>query len=768
MNADSIILTEDGAVRRDGARQNFGPRPGYGAGPGYGLGYGNGHALGMGEIWRALKRRWLTILSITLLGVVLAAFAVFQMTPRYNATASVMLDPRKSNIVDFEEVLSGLPGDEDTVNSEILVIRSPVLVGRVINRLNLVNDPEFNEALARAPSALSKLNLFKGLNLAEMFGRPPPPAQTEEALLQIQHSRVVEAVTEQLAVSRAGRSRAINIRFVSPRPGTAAKVVNALASAYLADQLASKYEATNSAQAYLDGRVNELREQVKQAEQAIEEYRIRAGLVGTAVGTVASQQLSLLNTQLVLAQTQRAEAAARLRQVRRLSSDDGGGAESATEVLASPLIIDLRGRETEGERKIAELSQEYGEKHPRMIAARAELRDIQVRIRGEVSKIVASLQNEVAVADAREATLASNVRKLERTAARQGASEVQLRALEREADATRALFTHFVTRASETASQADVQRPDARILARADIPTSASFPKPGIILPIVGLLALFLGIAVALLLEQLDRGFRSGEEIEQATGIGVLALVPQLARRLRLTTTPERYVLDKPTSSFAESLRSIDTGVRLSNVDKPPKSVLVTSSVPKEGKSTLAMSWGRMLAKSGRRVLLIDADLRRPRVTEVLSVNKGYGLVDVLSDGVDLADAIQVDEASGLMLLPAGHEISSPPDLLGSEQMRNLIVRLEGEYDLVIIDSAPVLVVSDARALARHVDAVVFVARWASTRREVVTNGLKQIREANARIAGVVLSAVNVRKHARYGYGDSGYYYGAARKYYQN
>lgn len=762
MNAEPITLTEDGAQRRE-TRPDYGATPGaYGSRSGYN--YGGNNALGMGEIWRALRRRWLTILLITVLGLTLAAFAVFQMTPRYNATASVILDQRKSNVVNFDEVLSGLPGDEDSVNSEILVIRSPVQVGKIIKRLNLANDPEFNQDIRKSAGP----GLLGDFSLAETFGRPPPQPQTEEALLQIQHSRIIAAVQEQLTVSRAGRSRAINIRFVSTRPSTAAKVVNALADAYLADQLAAKFQATNQAQGYLDARVAELRQQVQSAEQAIEEYRISAGLVGTALGTVASQQLSLLNTQLVLAQTQQAEAEARLRQVRELTAGGSRGAESAAEVLRAPLIVNLRGRETEAERKIAELSQEYGEKHPRMIAARAEFRDIQTRIQGEVAKIVSSLENEVAVARARQNALNSSVLRLEQTAARQGADEVQLRALEREAEASRRLFEHFVTRASETSSQADVQTPDARVLARADIPTAASFPKPAVILPIAGMLALFAGIALALLLEQMDRGFRSSEEIEGQLGVGVLALLPQVARRIRLTTEPEDYVLDKPISSFAEALRSVDTGVRLSNVDDPPKSVLITSSVPKEGKSTLAMSWGRMLAKSGRKVLLIDADLRRPRVTQTLSSAKARGLVDVLSDGMPVADAIQLDQASGLHLLPAGHDIASPPDLLGSEQMRLLLRGLEADYDLVLIDSAPVLVVSDSRALAHNVDTVVFVARWASTRREVVANGLKQMREASARVAGVVLSGVNVRRHAQYGYGDSGYYSGPSRKYYKN
>ncbi len=758
MAPESIHLTEDGAVRR-----NAEDGPGYRT-PTYRRDGGPG--LGVMETWRALKRRRWTIFAITILGTLLGLVAVLQATPKYAATSTVMLDPRKANVVDFDEVLSGLPADDDTVNSEILVIRSPLLVSEVARKLNLAARPEFNERL-RDGGGLG--GMFSLTALAEMFGRPAPPPRPPEAELSGEHSEVTDAILENLTVSRSGRSRAIDIRFTSADPAISAQMVNALADAYLVDQLDAKYEATQQAQQYLNARVAELRDRVQEAERAIEEYRIDAGLIGTSAGTVAAQQLSGLNTQLILFQTQRAEAEARLRQVRQLAAGGVGGPESATEVLDSPLIVELRGRETEAERKIAELNEEYGERHPRMIAARAELRDIQGRIRAEVAKIVASLENEVAVARAREATLATNVRALEQTAASQGAAEVQVRALEREADAARALFEQFLTRASETETQTDIQRPDARVLARADVPTAPAYPKPGVILPIAAALSLFAGIAVALLLEQMDRGYRSGEEVERETGMPVLALTPLIPRRRRLGAAPERYVLDRPTSSFAESLRSIDTGIRLSNVDRTPKSVMITSSVPKEGKSTLSMALGRMLAKSGRRVLLIDADLRRPRVAKALDLPRRAGLIEALSTSADYEDLVQVDQASGMFVLAAGgDEIASPPDLLGSEQMRQLLRRAEAAYDLVILDSAPVLVVSDSRALARHVDSVVFIVRWASTRQEVVQTAFRQLRDAGARIAGVVLEAVNVRRHSQYGYGDSGYYYGAARRYYRD
>lgn len=743
MNADPIELTEDGATPGPAAGRRAWTR-----------------GLGFAETWRALKRRRLTILLMTVLGALIAVLAVSRMTPHYAAVATVMLDARESNVVDVEQVLSGLPADEDTVNSEILVIRSPVLVARVARDLGLAGDPEFNPALAGGGSGLAAFNPFAA------SGASTGPL-TEEARLSALHARVVESLLETLNVARVGRSRAIEIKFTSAQPEVAAEFVNGLADAYLADQLDAKYEATEQAQTYLDARVAELRQKVQAAERRIEAFRARAGLIGVGERSVASEQLTGLNTQLVLARTERAEADARLGQVRRLTRS--GRRDALAEVLAAPLIVDLRGRETAAEQKIAELAEEYGERHPRMIGARAELSDIQARISAEVEKIVTALENEVAVARAREATLASNVASLEATAADQGAAEAQIRALEREADAARALFQSFLIRASETETQTEIQRPDARVLARAAVPTDPAYPDPSVIVPIAVGLSLLIGMALALMQEQLDDGYRSGEDLELDLGESLLALVPQVSRRRRLGAAPEQYALDKPASAYAESLRSIDTGLRLSNVDRSPRSVLITSALPREGKSTLAMSLGRLLAKGGRPVLLLEADMRRPRAARALGLAREGGLVEVLLGEVSEHDVIQEDPASGLHVIAAGGgDVSSPPNLLGSQPMGDLLRRLEQHYDLVIVDSAPLLVVSDGRAMARHVDAVIFIVRWATTKREIARTALRQLRDAGANIAGVAMTAVDVKRLAQYAYGGSRSYARAAKQYYQD
>lgn len=749
--AEGVRLTEDGAQPRE-TSENWRER-----------------GLGFVETWRALKRRRLTILLTTVLGLLLAVLILSRITPQYTATATVMLDARQANIVDFEDVLSGLPRDEDTVNSEILVVRSPVLAAMVARDLNLVADPEFNPTIEGASDGILGAVGLGGLadGVADALGARAPGPMVAEAAMAVEHDAVIGAVMERLKVSRIARSRALDIRFTATSPDVAARFVNGLADVYLADQLRAKRQATEGAQTFLDARVQELREKVRAAERRIEEYRVGAGLIGGPGATVAGQQLSEINTQLVLAQTARAEADARLGQVRGLIQS--GRPDAVGEVLASPLIVDLRGRETAIEQQIAELGEEYGDRHPRMIGARAELQDIKGRIAGEVEKIITALQNNVAIARAREATLARSVANLEQTAANQGAAEVQLRALEREADAARSLFQLFLSRASETETQSGLQAPDARILARAAPPTTPAFPDPLIILPIAGVLSLIIGMALALMQEQLDEGYRSGEEAETDLGASLLALVPRASRRRGPRTAPEQYALDRPSSAYAESLRSIDTGLRLFDVDRSPRSVLITSALPKEGKSTLAMSLGRLLAKGGRPVLLLEADLRRPRVARALGLSEAGGLLEVLLGEVSEHDVIQEDAASGLKVIAAGAgDVQSLPNLLGSQPMSDLLRRLETNFDLVIIDTAPLMVASDARALARHVDTVLFVVRWASTRREMVRAAYRQLQDAGARIAGVVLTQVDVRRLAQYAYGDKGAYAKAAKEYYED
>ena len=404
-----------------------------------------------------------------------------------------------------------------------------------------------------------------------------------------------------------------------------------------------------------------------------------------------------------------------------------------------------------------------------IIIIRAEVVDLRRKIAAEVKKIVQGLRNEVAVARAREAEMVRNMRGLETRVAGLNQRQVQLRALEREAKANRTLYETFLTRFKETNEQQEFQRPDARIVSLADMPNSPSAPKKMLLLIVSVVLSAGAGLALVFVLESLDKGFRSMDDIEVGTGVPAVGLVPALSGLSSMGKDPQEIILDKPNSALAESVRALHASILLSNVDNPPKTVLFTSALPSEGKTSLSLSLARLVARTGsKRVVIIDGDLRRPLVHRHLGMDIVPGLVQLLAEEASMEDVLRRDEPSGAYVLTAGGTPANPTDIITSEHFARLLDNLKSAFDLIVIDSSPVLAVSDSRILSRLADKTIFVVRWAETRREVVRLGLKQILEAGGDLAGIVLSMVNVKKHSRYGYGDSGYYYGRYRKYYSD
>ena len=731
-------------------------------------------------IERLWRHKWLLVTTVGLVTLA-AAIYVAQATPRYAAKAKILVGVPRTNVVDVENVLRGLHINRAQLESEMQVLTSRSLVAKVVDKLDLVNEPEFNPRL-RPPSRSLLHQWFPGIGLdplgwiperwrVALSGRPgsaepPPPPPTPEEIEQQVRRAAVARVRSSLSVRIEGRSRVIEVTARSLNPKFAASLANTLVDLYLLEQLEAKFEATRRAAAWLNDRVQDLRRQVEASERAVEEYRREHGLIEGKDTTVTEQQVSEINTQLILARTKTAEAGARLRQIRSLLTSERG-VESAAEVLASPLIQSLRERETDVTRRAAEMATEYGPRHPKMINVKAELDDIRERLEAEVEKIVHGLDNELEVARIREQTLDRNLENLKAETAKLNTFQGSLRVLEREAAANRTLFDTFLSRWKETGRQEEIQHADARIISHAEVPARPVSPRKVRIVGVALGFSVFLGIFLVYLIEELDSGFRSSEQIESMTGYGVLSLVPLLTRLRLKRNQPVTYVMDKPASSFAEALRTLYTGILLSTVDTTPKSLLITSSLPEEGKTVIAAAMARLLARSGRRVLLIDADLRRGQIAKVLGLPNEYGLVEILGRRRhSLDEVVQHDGVSGLHVLTTGGTVApNPPDLLDSDRMRALLAVAGDTYDLIVIDSPPVQLVSDTRILSHLVDKTVFVIRWAKTRREVATLGIRQIVEAGASVVGVVLSIVDVPKNARYGYADSGYYYGSSRKY---
>ena len=567
-----------------------------------------------------------------------------------------------------------------------------------------------------------------------------------------------------------GRSYVISLSVTSEDPNKAADITNKMAEEYLVTQLEAKYNAAQRATEWLSKRIDELRGQVLEAEAKIVEYRTKNNLVDTSTqNNPITLQFFQLNTQLALAQAQRAETEARLTQARSLLNSQGGIGAAAL-VLTSPLMDSLRAQETQLMRQLADMSTTFGENHPQMVNTRAEIQSVRDKMKDEVQRIVQDDLNEVAVAKAREQELNNSMAKLQGDAARVDLAGVELRDLTRDADTNRELFQTFLTRFREIVEQQGLAEADAKIMSAADVPNVPSHPKTALITLIAFAASVVLGVLLVFVIERWDSdyGFRSADEIQAALGVRALALVPDLSRRETQGIPAEDYILQKPNSAYAEALQRIRTSLFLTDGAHPPKTILITSSVPLEGKSTIAASLARQSARSGLKVILIDADLRRPRLHEVIGLPNQNGLSEVLTGRANPEAAIKRDEKSGLDFLPAGVGVVSPPDLFRSSTMKILLEEMAAYYDLVIIDTPPVAAVSDSFTLSGIVDKSVYVIRWEQTPRNVALAGIRQMIDAGADIAGIVLARVDVKKHARYGYADSGYYHGYYRKYYVN
>ncbi|WGF86787.1 GumC family protein [Marinivivus vitaminiproducens] len=729
---------------------------------------------------RALWRRKL-ILIATVIAITGAAVAyVSQVTPLYSATALMRIETAGNQVVSFDNVTEQLASDPATIESELEYLRSVAFARQAVEELALTEDPEFNPAL-RPEEASWTDYLDPARYLPETwlqaFQSEMDDAQTraENQLFQADPREMairdtVTTVLTRISAEQVGRSYVMALSFMSEDPAKASRISNAMADVYLVRQLQQKYEASQAAVEWLGQRVEELRQRVIQSEGKVAEYRITNRLSENNRDSPVFMQMIEVNTQLATASAARAESEARLNQVRGILNG-GGGVAAAQKVLTSPLMTELRSQEAELVRRMAELSTQYGDRHPQMVSLRGDIGSLRGKMNDEVGRIVQDLENEVAVTRAREAELQSTMSGLEGQVSTQGEASVALNDLLRDAEANRELFQQFLQRYNEIVEQQQLQQADVRVLSAAEAPLFPSYPRKRIFIAIAFVGACVLGLLLVFVIERWDSdyGFRSADEVLNATGARALALVPDIGKKEAGGIPAEEYILQKPNSAFSEALQRVRTSLFLTqDSENPTKSVLITSSVPLEGKSLISASLARQSARSGLRTLLIDADLRRPRLHEVVRVANQNGLAEILNGRILPEEAIRLDEKSGMDFIPAGIGAASPPDLFRSDSMRHLLREMKARYDLIILDSPPVAAVSDSFILSGMLDKTVYVIRWEATPRNVAMHSMRQVVESGADLAGVVLSRVNVKKHARYGYADSGYYSGYYRKYYVN
>ena len=723
------------------------------------------------------RRKWL-IMLVTALGTAAAAFLGMKQTPTYTANASVMIDPRQLQVTTAEQVLSGMPISTATMATQIGLLRSRDFVGSVMSDLRLFDDPEFNTALAAAaappstslPAFLQPLERLlaqlpdEWLIATGLASQPQPILESEAPTLT--RERAILNFMGDVAYINDGTSYLIQIQFTSPDPDKAAVIANKIAERFVDDQLRGKLSATDKATGWLEQRLAELKVEVQKSDQAVARYKVDNNIVEAGGGTLNDQELADLNGQLIGARTELADLQAKLRLVRDLRGSEVA-LESVSDVTNSPVILRLREQVTELERQESELRTLYGERHPRMLQLRDEKDKVAAAIRSEVGRVARTMENDVRVAASRVASIEAALGGLKSRNTQDRAASVQLAELERVALANRTLYEQLLQRFNETRDQQGIVQADARVVAMAAPPAVPSSPGPKFFAAAGFTVSLLLGSLLAILLERLDRGLRSAREVESALGLTTLGLVPRLDR-LRRNQRPHQYLREKPLSSYAEAIRGVLTALKLSNPQSPPKVVLVTSSLPEEGKTTFAVSLASLVARSQKRVLLIDLDLRHPSVHRELGWQVSAGLVEYMAGERTLQEVVHNDLETGLHFLPVKAHTTTPTDLLESDRMRQLLQVCRDNYDLVVLDSAPVASVNDTKVAANLADRVVFIVRWGKTIESAARDSLRSLREAGIEPAGAVLAQIDLRKHAQYRYGDIGQYYTRSRHYYVN
>jgi exopolysaccharide transport family protein len=714
----------------------------------------------------AVFRRRMQLFAAVGLFIFIAVFLVtIQATPQYTATANVMLDTRQAKVVENEAVLSGLPADSSTVDTEVEILRSRQLAERVVEALNLQDDPEFNWTL-RKPGAVGQVvdgvkGLFRGAS--PDADKAPTPVER-----QIVHEQVVDAVLQRLSVRRVGLTFVMNVGFTSPEPAKAALIANTFAEKYLLDQLEAKFEATRSANQWLNTRLEGLRGDVLRAEAAVATYKASNNLLSASGATLTEQEISSYNQSLASSQAEVAEKRARLNTaMRQLSAGSTG--DDLGEALGSAVVTSLRAQRAQVSGRVADLSGRYGPRHPEMLKAQRELQDIDAQIQAEIQRVISNLRAEVEVAEQRAASLQGSVSQARGALASNNSASVRLNELERNAESARSLYESYLNRFKETSSQEGLSQSDARIVSRAKIPTGPSSPNVRLNLLLGLVFAIAAGLFAVILAETWDVGFSTAEDIEQKLGMPYLGAVPELtsvAGPGAKQTWPFDYLLDNPLSSFAESVRSLRASIITGRVGRQVKVVTVTSSLPSEGKTTASVCIARISSQMGQQVVVVDCDIRRRNINRALGFEPEHGLLELLNGQITLEEALIREEATGTWFLPLARTGFTPKDMFGSAAMDTLLAQLKERFDLIVLDAPPVLAVADARVLAPKSDAVVFLLRWRKTPEKAVRASLKLLEAAGADVVGIGFTQVDMRQQVKHGYGDPGYYYEQYRTYY--
>ncbi len=700
------------------------------------------------SVW---QRKW--VVAAFGFGFALLAMAIaYALTPRYTATSVVMLDRSQSNIIDVEAVTSGLGQDYYTILAQRQVLLSRSLAERVVDAMDLQNVPYFNPMLIEEeePSLVGAI-LFGGLDLLKTTIRGAVTEDqdgptTRDTLGEDYWARkvAVDTLLRSLEVQSVSDTYVYSLSVTTESPMMSTQIANRMAELYITDQLETKFQATQAATEWLSDRVAQLRVEVEQAEAAVEAYNSSSTLISEATLANTNRQLKELRERRdeIMRQQTVGDRQDELRDM--LARGDYVG---FAEVVNLPRLVSLA----------QNIETTQGAERDGLVQTFEVL----------AGRLVDQVGVERERAESQRASISASIDELERQLENQTQDVVELRQLEREAEATRRIYEQFLRRLNETSVQEGTQQADARVLSEAVVPLIASYPQKTLIVLIAGFLGGVVGIGYVMMIEQMNSAFRSSEELEKSTGLPVMGQIPIAPVRLRKGLLD--YAVERPSSALVEAVRNLRTGVMLANIDRRPELIMLTSTLPKEGKTTCSLLLAQNAAGLGKKVLLIECDLRRRTFRTYFPGAPKLGMMSILSGEKTWDEVVYHDERTGIDVIMGEETKVNAADVFHSQRFQDFLAEARRRYDFVVIDTPPVMAVPDSRVIAPMVDAVIYCVRWNSTHKDMVRAGIAQFAQIKVSISGLALTQINLKKMARYGYGGYNYYYyKSSNRYYLN
>jgi succinoglycan biosynthesis transport protein ExoP len=718
------------------------------------------------KLFAIVRRQWRTAALSVVAMLALGLLYLLVAPAQYTATSDILIDQDSSKILYQGSALERTVEDEARILSQVEVLVSDKVGLAAIDKLNLTEDPAFTGAPVD-PVQMVKSALRSLVSLivpSKAVGGEDGPRR---AALRTLHRN--------LEVERLNRSYALNIRFTWSDPVLAARIAGALADAYLADALNAKYEATRMAGGWAQQRMKELQQEALKSDLAVQKFRAEHNLIAASGKLLSEQQLSDLNGQLIVA---RAETAAAEVKYQRLQAVMESGQPDAivAGTLDSAIVNDLRLKYLEASRLASEIAAKAGAQHSQVKRLRNSMEEYRRLILEELGRIAKSYYSQYQVAKSREESLRGIVGDATGVSAEANETLVQLRELEREAESYKDLYQKFLQRYQESLQQESFPVTEARIISEAAVPQETSGPKKSLVLALCLVLGLGLGSGLGALQEYRDRYFRTGEQVAAETALPFLGLVPlvlggTLSRRKLAEARPgenirpiTNYAVNNPLSLFAETLRSTKIAADLTLGRERPKIIGITSVLPGEGKSTIAINFARLLASQKARTLLIDADLRNPTLTRSVAPQAEAGLAEFVIDNAALKDLLLFEERTHLAMLPSvmRRDVPLTSELLASREMAGLLEQAKASFDYVVLDLPPLAPVVDVRAMAPYIDGFACVVEWGRTPRATVQARLHADPSISRKCLGIILNKAEMERMRLYStdstdYGDPRY-----------